>query len=47
MQRRLLQELLSWKDSPKRKPLLLEGARQVGKTYILEILFGNMSSAKF
>ena len=41
MQRRLLQELLNWRNSPKRKPLLLEGARQVGKTYLLEILLGN------
>ena len=40
MQRRLLQELLHWKNSPKRKPLLLEGARQTGKTYLLETLFG-------
>ena len=40
MQRRLLKELLNWKSSPKRKPLLLEGARQVGKTYLLETLFG-------
>ena len=40
MQRKLLQELLVWKNSEKRKPLLLEGARQVGKTYLLETLFG-------
>jgi len=42
MERRLLQELLTWKCSPKRKPLLLEGARQVGKTYLLETLFGKI-----
>ncbi|GHT60642.1 ATPase [Bacteroidia bacterium] len=40
MQRKLLKELLVWKNNPKRKPLLLEGARQVGKTYLLETLFG-------
>ncbi|MCL2650570.1 MAG: AAA family ATPase [Candidatus Azobacteroides sp.] len=40
MQRKLLQELLVWKSNEKRKPLLLEGARQVGKTYLLETLFG-------
>jgi len=40
MQRKLLQTLLDWKTNPKRKPLLLEGARQVGKTYLLETLFG-------
>jgi predicted AAA+ superfamily ATPase len=42
MQRKLLQELLAWKESEKRKPLLLEGARQAGKTYLLETLFGKM-----
>ena len=40
MQRKLLQKLLEWKNGEKRKPLLLEGARQVGKTYLLETLFG-------
>jgi len=42
MQRKLLQELLHWKSNSKRKPLLLEGARQVGKTYLLEMLFGKV-----
>ena len=42
MQRKLLQELLDWKSCPKRKPLLLEGARQVGKTYLLETLLGKV-----
>ncbi|MBQ9607334.1 MAG: ATP-binding protein [Lachnospiraceae bacterium] len=32
MERDLLNELIKWKDSGNRKPLLLEGARQVGKT---------------
>ena len=27
---------MSWKNSKDRKPLLLRGARQVGKTYILQ-----------
>lgn len=27
--------LKKWKDSPRRKPLLLEGARQVGKTWLM------------
>jgi predicted AAA+ superfamily ATPase len=40
MQRKLLQQLIAWKNSEKRLPLLLEGARQVGKTYLLETLFG-------
>lgn len=42
MQRKLLQQLLEWKNSEKRLPLLLEGARQVGKTYLLEALFGKV-----
>jgi len=31
-----MSELLKWKDKKGRKPLLLEGARQVGKTYLLK-----------
>lgn len=36
MERRLYQDLLSWKQKEGRKPLLLTGARQVGKTYLLK-----------
>lgn len=36
MQRKIYDELTKWKKSDKRKPLLLTGARQVGKTYILK-----------
>lgn len=36
MKRRIYQDLLEWKNSKDRKPLVLEGARQVGKTYILK-----------
>jgi predicted AAA+ superfamily ATPase len=36
MERKLMAELLLWKDRKGRKPLLLEGARQVGKTYLLK-----------
>lgn len=35
MKRKLYDELLKWKDSPYRKPLILEGARQVGKTWLM------------
>jgi len=31
-----MSKLLEWKDKSGRKPLLLEGARQVGKTYLLK-----------
>jgi predicted AAA+ superfamily ATPase len=36
MERKLMPELLKWKDRKGRKPLLLEGAHQVGKTYLLK-----------
>lgn len=35
MKRRIYGQLLEWKNSVTRKPLILNGARQVGKTYIL------------
>ena|SRR3990167_2752747 len=38
MRRSALQQLLQWKTNPNRKPLLLMGARQVGKTYLLHKL---------
>ena len=40
MRRKIERQLLDWKSSPDRKPLLLNGARQVGKTYILEEWLG-------
>lgn len=33
MYRKIMQYLIEWKNSPYRKPLILQGARQVGKTY--------------
>ncbi|MCP5054108.1 MAG: ATP-binding protein [bacterium] len=36
MKRLLYRKLLRWKTSNYRKPLLLQGARQVGKTYLLK-----------
>jgi len=36
MKRDIYGKLLEWKSSSRRKPLLLKGARQVGKTYILK-----------
>ena len=35
MQRKIQAWLEAWKDRPQRKPLILQGARQVGKTYAL------------
>ena len=37
-QRAILTQLVSWKNAKNRKPLILMGARQVGKTSILKIL---------
>ena len=36
MERYVLQDLLKWKNSPYRKPLILKGVRQVGKTWVLK-----------
>jgi predicted AAA+ superfamily ATPase len=38
MERLILNKLLEWKNSPYRKPLILKGVRQVGKTWILQNL---------
>ena len=39
MKRKILSDLLAWKNKDVRMPLILSGARQVGKTYIVS-LFG-------
>lgn len=56
MKRRIVEDLAKWQNSPRRKPLILTGARQVGKTWALQefgrthyknvayILFENNSS---
>ena len=36
MERFITKKLVEWKNSKDRKPLILKGARQVGKTYILK-----------
>ncbi len=36
MKRQIFEYLQSWKQDKSRKPLILQGARQVGKTYILK-----------
>ena len=35
MKRTLYNDLIRWKSNNKRKPLLLQGARQVGKTFLV------------
>jgi len=37
MERKVYEDLVKWKNSLDRKPLVLQGARQVGKTYIVNI----------
>lgn len=36
MERHILQKMLIWKQSKDRKPLVLKGARQVGKTWLMQ-----------
>lgn len=38
MERALYADLVAWKTSPRRKPLILRGARQTGKTFLLRRL---------
>lgn len=39
MERNALQTLIDWKNNKRRKPLIVWGARQVGKTYLVKDLF--------
>ena len=41
MERIALQKLLAWNNDPRKKPLIVWGARQVGKTYLVKELFAN------
>ena len=36
MERTSIKELVKWKDSSRRNPLVIEGARQVGKTWLVK-----------
>lgn len=36
MERKLFKSLEKWKHKKKRKPLIIQGARQVGKTWIMK-----------
>ena len=51
MYRTITEQLKQWKDSPRRKPLLLTGVRQCGKTYVVrefgETLFKNLVYINF
>ena len=39
MERIALQKLIDWNNNKRKKPLIVWGARQVGKTYLVEELF--------
>ena len=36
MERLLMQDLIAWKDNPHKKPLVVQGVRQCGKTFLIE-----------
>ena len=36
MERDLMLDLIQWKNKSNRKPLILKGARQVGKTWLMK-----------
>ncbi len=36
MERTLMSDLIRWKADPERKPLVIRGARQCGKTYLMK-----------
>ncbi|MBM3701973.1 MAG: hypothetical protein FJW63_03090 [Actinobacteria bacterium] len=45
MKRDIEKKLYDWKNSARRKPLILQGARQVGKTYTLKEFMTTMFSS--
>lgn len=51
MYRKIMQELIDWKGRHERRPLVVRGARQVGKTYLVEEFakkhFDNLISINF
>lgn len=51
MKRNIEQDLVVWKNRPTHMPILLQGARQVGKTYVVEQFgkqhFVNVATANF
>ncbi len=36
LKRELMEALLQWKNRQQRKPLIIQGARQIGKTWIMK-----------
>ena len=46
MKRLLLEKLIEWRDKKHRKPLILWGARQVGKNWLMKE-FGSLYYSNF
>ncbi|MDR0307277.1 MAG: AAA family ATPase [Chitinispirillales bacterium] len=46
MRRNALDNLTAWKNSQDRKPLVIYGARQVGKTWLVREFAKNAAEAK-
>ncbi|MCK5544002.1 MAG: AAA family ATPase, partial [Desulfobulbaceae bacterium] len=44
MYRKALHDLIDWKDRPSRKPLIIRGARQVGKTWLVRKFAGRFDN---
>ena len=44
MYRKALNDLIEWKDRPSRKPLIIRGARQVGKTWLVRKFAGQFAN---
>ncbi|MCL1834582.1 MAG: ATP-binding protein [Oscillospiraceae bacterium] len=40
MERMLMQDLVKWKENPDKKPLVIQGVRQCGKTYLINDFAG-------
>ena len=47
MYRKAIEELKQWKSRKNRKPLILRGARQVGKTRLIKELFSEIKYINF
>ena len=39
MERKYLKNLIEWMNDEEKKPLLVTGARQVGKTYLMKLIY--------
>ena len=39
MKRNALQKLIEWNNNKRKKPMIVWGARQVGKTYLVKDIF--------